>query len=1596
MDRQRWLILLTALYLTGSFVRFIWLEEPRGRLEGRVIASDTGQPLAHVHIFIEGAEGTWERWADGKGFFSIASLPAGLYRLSAYTRAYEADSMEIVLKEGERLQLLIPLRPKDPFLEVLNPQPVFHTGEPVRIYVRGFVPDPQLSVRVLRLHWKKGAVPLTRLLSFLSEIGWGWWEGPWRLRSLLRTYRTCFENYLETEVPIGPRDPEGVFTQYVTVDIKDKGAFLALISAGSLLTPALIVRTPTGALIKAGKDGQGRSFLFGYVADLVSGNPVASVPVHLIGRTREGGVTADRVIAKGLSDSKGLISFDLSRFSLEETPELYLVAFYNGAPTYWVRLDEEDLRSVIERDSDHVVAVFTDRPIYRPGDTVRFKGVVRKRTAAGYAVPIASTQTVPVLVRGPDGDLIGKQVCSLNSFGSFSGELILPEFCPTGSFSFYLADFPERSVGEFTVASYRKPSVLLRVRPAKRRFTKSERIQIHLSARYAFGMPAAHQLVGYSLSRSPLTDGYLNGWEEGGGEVLRSGELRLDKKGEAIASFSPIPEEKSPFTDYQYEFSAWMAELPVDATSWARFQVTAADWRLELSSSPGFCHQGEEVTVRARLSRWDDGKPVRGSRVRLRWGYLVWSGDRQEVQWVSPPDDQQTDSKGMASFRVPTDRPGEMVIEGTVQDSNGNVSGSQTSVWVEPWSDGVQAPPPGPVVQVWTDRDACRPGETVKVVVRSRVQEGFVLLSLEGSRLWDAQILPLRAGRVNWSFPYESQYGPNIFVEACLVYKKRLESDFREVTLNMPYQRLKIEVNTDKKTYRPREMGTVRIKVRDEQGKPAPADLSVSIVDETVFSLKEEDPELLVRTFYSRSPNAVLTRYSFPWLGWQGDKGEVQTVREYFPDTALWVPHLVTDGEGEAEATFKVPDTLTTWRISVRGHTKVTRLGYGRTQFICAIPFAVQLSLPAVLTEGDNCRIRATVHNDTDRTVRANVRVSAQWKGPPSELRLSSAQPSVREQDLAPQTVEVLAHSTKTLSWGWEPKMVGQWQFIASATAEGGLKDAERRSLKVIPHGTFQKIVKVIHLDQTRRGAFYRFRLADASDPDHSLVHVRLSPSVLSGALGAVEYLASYPYGCTEQTVNTFLPTALLWNLMKKEGLSAPYLDRTVPDMVRQGVARLSRLQHSSGGWGWWEEDETDLLMTALVVRGLAVAKRAGYAVPERMFREGAAALERLVRTEEEDLTNLAFGLFVLAEVGSVSPQMLRSQIIYLLSQRAGLTPESWDRVTEQLSPAGHAFLALAWLILGEKQRAAALTEKLLARSDPTVGYLWWTSRGDGFVNDEETTAWCLLTVMKLGGVSRESLLPSIAALLSRRKGAGWTSTKDTAAALEALTEFASRFEKRTKRPISVSLSLNGREKTATLPSLSPWEPETVIPLDGSLNKGENVISLRLVSDASLFATVEVQQLIRFPETGRFQLAAGAGILRKYQRLERETGPEQNWEKTDLEPGSTVRSGDWIVVTLKGESPWDYAIIEDPIPGGCLIPLDPQVYRGAIGWDAQVPTEVRDDRVICVLRGQGPFAVQYLMRASVPGDFHVLPTRLWTMYGVGSRVGGEDRLRIVP
>ena len=601
--------------------------------------------------------------------------------------------------------------------------------------------------------------------------------------------------------------------------------------------------------------------------------------------------------------------------------------------------------------------------------------------------------------------------------------------------------------------------------------------------------------------------------------------------------------------------------------------------------------------------------------------------------------------------------------------------------------------------------------------------------------------------------------------------------------------------------------------------------------------------------------------------------GEMQlvepTVRSKFADTALWVGALTTAKNGTAEVSLDMPENLTTWRIKVWGMGQGTRVGQGQTDVVTRKDLIIRLQAPRFFVQTDEVVLSAVVHNylKTKKNVQVALeltdRLAAAGTAAKGPLKiLAGQQPS--------QSVDVAPNGEARVDW--RVKVVDEGEAVVRMTAlTDEESDAMEQRFPCYIHGMFKT--------ESYSGAIRpqddsgRFTVEAPKDrrPQHSRLEVRFSPTLAGAMVDALPYLVDYPYGCTEQTLNRFLPTVITQKVLldmklnlkdiqeKRTNLNAqeigddaeraaqwkrykrnPVFDEAeVQRMVKDGVERLLQMQCSDGGWGWfsgWGEHSTPHT-TALVVHGLQIAQQNDVALVPGMLDRGVAWLAGYQDKQIQLIKNAAI---------EDKPRDLRwkphadnlDALVYMVLVDAGVDNaqmrEFLYRDRTELAVYGMAMYGIALEKQGQKEKLAMIMRNIgqyVEQDDENQtawlrmsGGSWWYWYGSEY----EAHAYYLKLLSRTepkGELARRL----VKYLLNNRKNATyWNSTRDTALCVEAMADFL-RASGEDQPEMTVEVYYDGKlQKAVEITPQTLFQFDNKFVLEGdAITTGRHTVELR-------------------------------------------------------------------------------------------------------------------------------------------------------------------------
>jgi hypothetical protein len=241
-------------------------------------------------------------------------------------------------------------------------------------------------------------------------------------------------------------------------------------------------------------------------------------------------------------------------------------------------------------------------------------------------------------------------------------------------------------------------------------------------------------------------------------------------------------------------------------------------------------------------------------------------------------------------------------------------------------------------------------------------------------------------------------------------------------------------------------------------------------------------------------------------------------IRTKFADAAFWIGALTTNAKGEAEIALAMPENLTAWKVRVWGMGQGTRVGQAEAEVVTRKNLILRQQAPRFFVEKDEVVLSANVHNYLK--TKKNVQVVLELVGP----SLVTTAP-------ATQTVEIDAGSEKRVDWLVRVAQEGEAVIRMKALTDEE-SDAMEQRFPVYVHGMLktESYAGVIRPD--KNAAELSIRVPDQRRVEESRLEIRYSPTLAGAMVDALPYMVDYPYGCTEQTLNRFLPTVVTQKIL--------------------------------------------------------------------------------------------------------------------------------------------------------------------------------------------------------------------------------------------------------------------------------------------------------------------------------------------------------------------------------------------------------------------------------------------------------------------------------
>lgn len=1048
--------------------------------------------------------------------------------------------------------------------------------------------------------------------------------------------------------------------------------------------------------------------------------------------------------------------------------------------------------------------VYTDRPIYRPGQTVFMRGIDRIGFDGLYEV--WNKEKVSLEVFDSRGARVYDTKLEQNLYGTFSTKLDLPNDAPLGTYrievfgqSFY-----------FDVEEYVPAAFKLEANTNKEEYINGDSFKVDVQADYYFGVPLDSGTISYAVTAQDYyfdkyTDDYFNfggGWYYCyscgyGDDFLFRGETTINENGHAAIERTFKLEDY--FDDTESEGSKLVTvsltakDINGRSVSLQKsFVVHKGEFYLGVKTDEYYT--GVNSPNKLRVKTVDvGGKPLPIDNLEKVVYKVDWETfKRQEVDGgfyyrsekkltEISREKIKTDNKGDWIGDLVISSEGQYEVQITGSDSRGNKLKTITSLYIYgPTS--VSVPPNNNYeLDLEVEKTDLNVGDEGSVLIKSPYKKAKALISVERGSIYDYWVVDVVGGLYLHKFPIKDNYSPNVYVSVLLLSSDP-EVKYGNVYYNIgtKEKELLVEVKANKTYYLPGEEVKLTVKTKNQAGQGVPAEVSVAVADLSVLALKGNPKKNPLVFFYNGFPLLVTTasniknilhEVDIP-LGTKGGGGAepddlAAKKRGVFKDTAFWEASLETDQNGEASVAFTLPDNLTTWQVESLGVTKDTKLGVDYQEFttkknLMAVPLK-----PRFVVSGDTFSLGAKIFNQTTEGREISV--------------VLESKTLVFKEDNS-QAIFINAGESKTVYFDVEaPKAMRAGEHIFTFTAtdkEKILVDSVEQSIAITPNTTYETVATA-NTTKDSTSAEYLYIPDTVVDGEGGLT-INANATMAVFMTDALKYMVTYPYGCSEQLASSLSTIGVLTKALTLPNVEGEFetieydgVKYTVDKVVVDGLKRVYEAQTLDGGFAYYKGLGANLPLTIHVMSALYDLKLAGYEVREDVLMRGVQYIEsetkrqyKLYPAESNETVILAE--FILRKISPTTKTSLTGMVSDLIKDDAFLN--------EKISSMSLAYLSILtskYYGRSERNRVYDVLQNRI-EIDGRGAYLASNknSNRDFYETTIKNTA-LALAVFAVREDEHETLPNMLRWLLSSRDQYGvWGSTQNTFVVVSAMVDY--------------------------------------------------------------------------------------------------------------------------------------------------------------------------------------------------------------------------------
>lgn len=1021
-----------------------------------------------------------------------------------------------------------------------------------------------------------------------------------------------------------------------------------------------------------------------FVTDLKTGMPVEGAAVEIrddFNRVLETAITDEN----GIANTKGFRTLGIKRVSIWSSPRQWAIvtkgddiSFINSDWGMGISPWRMDISyNYYPNDKEYEGSMFTERGIYKPGEEVHIKGVIRENKIGNWQIP-DDLKNGSFIVNNSRGEEIHKGTVTLNEYGSYLVDFTLPADAPTGYYSIE-AEFQNDSNnnGEesssysisqsFRVEEFKPLEYESRIWVEDKSYYLGDTMPIKMSGWYLFGEPMISNQVNYNISMretsftppnnagfrfkklSWFEDEYYNDYYSS----IANGTGSLDENGE-YAYAPKIDASRSLHAAYVTIESTVAGNNSQKVSATKNVLFYGSDYYIGIKRQ-GYFLETDKPAQLEFIAADPDGNRLEGKKIEVKIIRRYWESVKKAItggrfQWESKQINDIIETASITTAKDPVilsftpEKSGLYIVQARAQDSAYRDVESDEYMYVigkdyAPW-----AMFDDDLLELITEKEEYKPYETAKIMVKSPYESATALITVEREYVMDSYVTNIEGSTALIEIPIKPEYLPNIYVGVSLV-KGRVENEsytnyandegkpsfkigYAGLSVSPREKELNVKIIKSADSLEPRSEMTVDLYVETKESEPMETEIMLSVVDVGVLNLIGYKTPNWFNTFYGKRPLSVSssdTRIHLIGQRNYGEKGDTPG----------------GDGMRSANALMSKAEAMGMDIFSIRKNFLTTAFYQGRVKTDAEGKATVTFNLPDNIT---SFRIMASAINkdgyfgasDDVVVVKKNIMLMPtlpEFAYVEDKLKAGTLVYNYSDEDLEIEIQAVASNAmiendiqTIKVAKG----AVADVRFDIAATNRGDAKvtilarggeytDAVEKSFEVNVPMTTESVAVFSSTTNNNTDLMIRVPNITEAYKGAGSLEVYMSPSAFSELTGGINYLINYPYLCLEQQLSKVYPIITSKRLLVDMKLT-DITEESLDDTVQTFLKNMPNYQSANGGFSYWTSKTwISPWLTAYAADAMIKAEKEGYTIDKNSLKSALEYIRSYAESRESE-----------------------------------------------------------------------------------------------------------------------------------------------------------------------------------------------------------------------------------------------------------------------------------------------------------------------------------------------------------------------------------------